>query len=147
MYVDNMLGRLARWLRVIGCNTAYLATSGTPELLIAGAKDEGRIVLSRDRIMVDTAIPVPVFFPSATDTTGQFAEVVEHFGIEVSQDLLMSRCSSCNATPFETITVEEARRSGQVADKVFAAVSAFWRCPNAAECGKVFWEGESSSSS
>ncbi len=54
-FCDEMLGRLARLLRAAGHDTA-LAAAGTPDhALLAQARAEGRILLTRDRRLAETA--------------------------------------------------------------------------------------------
>jgi hypothetical protein len=48
---DVMLGRLARWLRVLGHDTAYETDVDDPDL-VARADAEGRVLLTRDRHLV-----------------------------------------------------------------------------------------------
>ena len=45
---DAMLGRLARWLRVLGFDTAYDSAIADPELVRMAAIEE-RVLLTRDR--------------------------------------------------------------------------------------------------
>src|SRR5215207_8725140 len=45
---DAMLGRLARWLRVMGFDTAYDPALTDPAL-VALARRDGRVLLTRDR--------------------------------------------------------------------------------------------------
>ena len=45
---DAMLGRLARWLRVLGYDTSYDTTLADP-VLVRLAGEEARILLTRDR--------------------------------------------------------------------------------------------------
>lgn len=49
--VDNMMGRLARWLRVVGVDAGYQHESN-PDAIVAKASAEGRILLTRDRKLV-----------------------------------------------------------------------------------------------
>jgi uncharacterized protein with PIN domain len=59
---DAMLGRLARWLRVLGVDTLYEPTLSDPEL-VSRAELDGRIVLTRDRALVppkSRELPGPV---------------------------------------------------------------------------------------
>jgi len=56
-FCDEMLGRLARLLRAAGHDTA-LAAAGTPDhALLAQARAEGRILLTRDRRLAEAAGP------------------------------------------------------------------------------------------
>jgi predicted nuclease of predicted toxin-antitoxin system len=46
---DAMLGRLARWLRVVGIDTLQLPTDAPDAALVARARDDERVLLTRDR--------------------------------------------------------------------------------------------------
>ena len=49
---DAMLGRLARWLRILGCDVSY-ESSVSDDVLIASALNEGRIILTMDRKLTE----------------------------------------------------------------------------------------------
>jgi hypothetical protein len=55
---DAMLGRLARWLRVLGFDTAYDPTVHDPAL-VRMANAEGRVLLTRDRHLAALPAPLP----------------------------------------------------------------------------------------
>ena len=48
LLADAMLGRLSRWLRLLGYDTLY-ASSMSDHQIVARARAEGRVVLTRDR--------------------------------------------------------------------------------------------------
>ncbi|MBI4345649.1 MAG: hypothetical protein HY553_02265 [Elusimicrobia bacterium] len=48
--VDAMLGRLARWLRLLGYDTVFEAAPARPdEAMAEQAQREGRVLVTRDR--------------------------------------------------------------------------------------------------
>jgi uncharacterized protein with PIN domain len=47
---DAMLGRLARWLRLLGFDTAWVQDVSDGEL-VRRAIEEGRVILTRDRAL------------------------------------------------------------------------------------------------
>ena len=47
LFVDAMLGRLARWLRLAGYDAAYWR-DGSDEALMAAAQAEDRLIVTRD---------------------------------------------------------------------------------------------------
>ena len=49
--VDSMLGRLARWLRLLGCDTLYYP-SIEDRRLIRIASEEDRVLITRDTRLV-----------------------------------------------------------------------------------------------
>ena len=50
LLVDAMLGRLARWLRLMGYDAVYWR-DGSDDALIAAAQAEGRLILTRDHAL------------------------------------------------------------------------------------------------
>lgn len=130
---DAMLGRLARWLRTLGFDTFYDPAVHDPEL-VALAAAEGRVLLTRDRHLVEHLRPQRALLITHDTPLDQLREVVTACGL-TEPAALFSRCAMCNgvlrpATPDEVATlVPEASRAqpGPVA-----------RCPG---CGRVYWEG------
>ncbi len=51
LLVDRTLGRLARWLRLLGYDTVW-DRSGGPASVLARALEEDRVVLTRDTLLV-----------------------------------------------------------------------------------------------
>jgi uncharacterized protein with PIN domain len=130
---DAMLGRLARWLRVLGCDTLYEAAAHDDEL-VRRAVAETRVLLTRDRGIprrwwIDNCLVVDSGEPMV-----QLREVVTRYRLDTT-GRLFTRCTLCN-TPLQILDDEEAAR--------FAAPSLrerherIARCPS---CGRLYWEG------
>lgn len=132
-FADAMLGRLARWLRVIGYDTAYDAAIGDAELVRRSA-EEGRTLLTRDRkLPVEWSIGDYLLIESETPLE-QLRQVIRHFGLEWSGRLFL-RCLVCNV-PLEGAAAEEVRE--QVPPRVAQGRDRFARCP---ACRRIYWEG------
>src|SRR5262245_10457029 len=128
--VDTMLGRLARWLRILGHDVAYgphLHGAG----LVACARREERVILTRDTQLVrDPNLPRHVFVRSDhfREQLRQVAEVVP-----LERDASFSRCVECNRPLEET---ERDTIRSRVPPYVFQTQPRFWTCR---DCGRVFW--------
>lgn len=130
---DAMLGRLARWLRLLGFDCVYDAEAGDDEV-VRRALDEGRILLTRDRSLPEEWWIQDVCVLRAERPDDQLVEVVERLGL---RDRLrpLTRCSECNG-PLRPLPRESAR--GRVPEGVLAREERFWEC---ADCGHVYWQG------
>lgn len=129
--VDEMLGRLARWLRLLGHDAAYARDVADDEIL-ARARAQSRVVLTRDVQLAQRAARDPGSLLVASRVTmEQLREVARAFDLAAAEPL--SRCSVCN------VALEAATRA-QVAvpDAVAASHDSFRRCPT---CGRAYWEG------
>ena len=68
-------------------------------------------------------------------------QVVEHFGLTLSPDEFMMRCSVCNGHGYVLLSRAEAARRADCPPKVLESVNEFYACR---ACGKLYWEGPKS---
>jgi uncharacterized protein with PIN domain len=127
---DRMLGRLARWLRVLGVDVIYgrhLSGYG----LIHAARQEGRLILTRDRRLKQKQPPKYILVES-DQYAEQLRQVIRECGLNVGA-ALFSRCLECNSVlqPREKSSVESV-----VPPYVFATQEHFFWCP---QCRRVYW--------
>ena len=127
---DRMLGRLVKWLRVLGCDVIY-GPHLTGYGLIRAARAEERLILTRDRRLKQKQPPAFILIES-DHYRDQLRQVVRecrlHFGAK-----LFSRCLECNAVL--------ERRSKETVEKlipayVFSTQETFSWCPR---CRRVYW--------
>ena len=133
---DRMLGKLAKWLRVLGYDVVYLRQAGDTEIL-SGLK-EGRTLLTKNRRAEPWHQQGKVFVVSANDPKEQLHEVVRGLGLRRLDSALFSRCLRCNAL-LETVSREEVRE--QVPEYIWQMHHRFNRCEG---CGRVYWPGSHS---
>lgn len=132
--VDSMLGRLARWLRILGFDTWYFRKIDDQALLALQA-ETGRILLTRDTHLVRCRGVGPHLLVRSDGWEDQLREVVKALGLKIRTEKTLTRCILCNR-PLETLTPEEAR--GRIPDYVASSTSFFRECGS---CGKVYWAG------
>jgi uncharacterized protein with PIN domain len=131
LLADGMLGRLARWLRLLGYDTAY--ENDADDLHLARrARAEGRMLLTRDRELAARRGLHTILVESEV-LEEQIQQVQETLG--PPPDPALSRCSVCNV-PLEPVTREEVAE--QVPPYVLRAHEEFRVCPT---CGRVYWKG------
>lgn len=133
---DGMLGKLTRWLRMLGQDVTY-STQFEDAKLIAIAEQEHRILLTRDSELNQRAIAkgVDTFYVEGRTGVEKLAELAERFGLPLEIDLTCSRCPRCNAeirlTPKETL-------EGKVEKNTLIYYDEFWKC---SKCGRIYWQG------
>ncbi len=89
---DEMLGRLARYLRFVGCDTAYVR--GLPDdQLLRTAELENRVILTRDRALARRS--PRIFRIDSTEISEQFRAVRGRWP-EVPVEPRFERCTECN---------------------------------------------------
>jgi hypothetical protein len=131
VYLDVMLGRLATLLRMAGWDAAYALDRGVEadDAILGQATTEDRLLLTRDRQLVDRALDALLL--TSRDTEDQLAELREA-GFLVAFDE-PTRCAACNG---QLLPVPGAESTPDHAPS--PATTDVWRCE---DCGQYFWRG------
>jgi uncharacterized protein len=131
---DEMLGRLARYLRFVGCDVRYV--QGVPdEELLRLARAEDRVIVTRDRQLSERAGRAVLL--GSTDIAEQWRAVRRAFP-DLAGEVRFERCTECNGV-LETVPTPPPRTEakGVPWDRVAAGLP-LYRC---SQCGHFYWEG------
>ena len=131
--VDDMLGKLAVRLRMLGFDATYYGDSAD-SLLLRKSKEENRILLTRD-LEITKVRGANTFFISSKKLKDQIREVIEKYDLKVSPPNMFSRCSVCNE-PLQDLPKEKVK--GKVPPVVYKLFNEFAYCP---KCDKYYWKG------
>ena len=133
-----MLGKLTRWLRMMGYEATYLNNYGDRDLLSI-AKRDSLTLLTSDQELYRTALGrgIESFLVEGRTEAERLAALAERYKLDLQIDTKISRCPVCGALLKET-------PNSQVKDLVppatFKVYQTFWVCSNP-ECHKVYWQG------
>ncbi len=130
--LDNHLGRLASYLRILGFDTLYRNDYQDEELarLAAG----GRILLTRDRqLLMRNAIRYGRWMRSKSPRE-QLREVVEHYALQ-GEIVPMRRCPRCNGL-LEPVAKSAVLEELEPLTRLY--YEEFKRCT---VCGQIYWRG------
>jgi uncharacterized protein with PIN domain len=133
--LDGHLGRLARYLRMLGFDSRYDRNAADDELARLSA-EEGRILLTRDRGLLKRSIVRLGYLVRDDDPRRQLVEVVGRYGL-AGTARPFSRCVRCNGDiePVDRSEVAE-RLAGE--PRTLRYFETFGRC---AGCGSIYWPG------
>lgn len=131
--ITNELGRLAKWLRILGFDAVYLVSRNRSELIIDSLREE-RIILTRDRRMSQMS-GVRLLRVEHDNVKDQLRQVLEELDIKLEDCDLFTRCVICND---ELEDVEKGQIKDKVPEYVYNTQQDFVICP---ECGRVYWQG------
>ena len=127
-----MLGKTAKWLRVLGFDTYYdnkASDADLKKLCLA----EVRVLLTKD-VALHKSLPAGLSRLIAAVRPGQqLEEIVAGFQLDRFQ--LPPRCSLCNG---ELTAIAKARVKDMVPPYVFLTQNCFQRC---SQCQKIYWPG------
>jgi uncharacterized protein with PIN domain len=129
--VDGMLGRLAKWLRVLGYDTTYFPHLDD-DRLVRLARAEGRLLLTRDRDLARRR-GLQCLLIESDHLEEQLGQVLAEPAL--TEEHPFSRCPVCN-TPLQKVKKPELE--GRVPPHIFRTHKDFSLCPN---CDKIYWPG------
>ncbi len=124
-----MLGRLAKWLRLLGYDTRY-DNSADDVTLLRIAQSENRVLLTRD-LALSRQRGVHSIWIESQELEAQIRQVRQAVG--PPPDGRFTRCAVCNA-PLKRIGRDEAE--SRVPPYVYQTQEEFRRCP---DCGRIYW--------
>jgi uncharacterized protein with PIN domain len=131
--VDAHLGRLARYLRLLGFDTLFYNDLGDQEL-VRRALAERRVLLTRDRALLMRRELTHGCYVRQGPAREQLAALVERLDL-YRQLRPFTRCMHCNG---ELAAVPKAEVAARLEPRTRRAFERFWRC---LDCGRVYWRG------
>ena len=135
-YIDAMLGKLARFLRLLGYDALYRTDEPVMKMLIIAA-EENRIVISRSKNVTTLAktVGVPYVLIKNTDVVKQLLQIKTELKLKYSCFPLNARCSLCNSLLEKKSKNEIIHLIPEGTAKYYTD---FWLCPR---CQQVYWFG------
>jgi uncharacterized protein len=129
--LDVHLGTVARWLRLVGVDTAYSADADD-DALIAQANASHRVLLSQDRGLLRRRSLWLGAYVRGDEPRAQFADILDRFSPPLAP---WTRCVACNAllSPVAKSDIEAQLKPG-----TRRTYQQFARCQG---CGRVYWRG------
>lgn len=134
-----MLGRLARWLRLLGYDTLYYP-SVEDRVLLKIARDDDRILLTRDAHLVKIRGLKKFLLIKENNPFKQLREVFVAFNLKSYTDnfetaRILTRCAVCNSV---LTVIQKEKVKELVPEYVYQTSDAFKQCPH---CKKLYWRG------
>jgi len=124
---DFMLGRLAKWMRLLGIDTLYYNDPDDPSILHKALK-EGRIILTRSGELAKNENAIFIKSEELNEQLKQIKEI-----ISISNPF--TRCPICNSK-LKTVDREEIKK--EVPEYIYEVHNIFKRC---SVCARIYWKG------
>ncbi|MFH0838685.1 MAG: Mut7-C RNAse domain-containing protein [Candidatus Omnitrophota bacterium] len=131
--VTHEVGKLAKWLRILGFDTVYQKKDDKRELVLKSLRED-RIVVSRNQTLARYT-GIRLVHISSDVLKEQLAQLKDELGIFISEERMFTRCVLCNDV-LHPITKEEVK--GKVPVFVYDDNESFVECPT---CKKIYWRG------
>ncbi|MGB2928975.1 MAG: Mut7-C RNAse domain-containing protein [Desulfobacterales bacterium] len=130
---EPTLGKLAKWLRILGFDTSYEPGFSTKKNMESGRKN--RILLTRTERDRDGKLPQEFIFIRSNNPFEQLREVIDTLGIVYTDTRPFSRCIRCN-TRIQRLDKDSVR--GNVPDFIWQTRDIFQIC---GQCRRIYWPG------
>ena len=131
--LDSNLGRLARYLRLLGFDCLY-QNDFDDETVANIADKEQRTVLTRDRALLQRKVITRGYFVRAVRPRLQVKEVLARFDL-YGLITPFNRCSRCNG---DLQVIDKRAIEERLEPKTRKYFDTFRMC---ADCGQIYWQG------
>lgn len=130
---DVHLRKLAHYLRMLGLDTLH-TNDYTDDQIVDIAVREGRIILTRDRMLLKHGAVTHGYWVRSTVPIEQAREVIRRFDLR-DQVHPFARCPSCNG---EIVAASKDGVYDRIPPKTAAWLDEYFICM---ACGKLYWRG------
>ena len=130
---DVHLGRLCKYLRMLGLDTLY-SNHYTPEELIEVSLREKRIILSRSYPLIRHKEVTHAYLIRSADPLEQLKDLVNNLYLSNQGDPL-TRCLNCND---RLVPVEKPEILHRLEERTATYYTEFFKCPC---CDQIYWKG------
>jgi len=127
------LGRLAKWLRILGFDSEYFREDNIGPLIIQALRDN-RIILTRNLKMHDI-YGTKIIYIKSERFSEQVTQLLKELKLAPDSKQMFSRCVICNAG---LTAAEKEKIKDKVPEYVFATQDNFVTCP---QCKRIYWRG------
>ena len=130
---ERTLGKLAKWLRILGFDTLYEPEVANEEFIENLASD--RILLTRTQRIQKQSLPCKLIFVQSDHWDAQLRQIIIELGLTADHTRPFSRCLHCNVP---IVAAQKGSLRGSVPDYIFETQEKFCRCP---KCDRIYWAG------
>jgi uncharacterized protein with PIN domain len=127
------LGRLVKWLRILGFDAEYFEQGNSGSLIIRALREE-RIILTRNQ-RLPQARGLKIVLIRKEKIKEQLAEIMKSLHIRPDSAMMFSRCILCNE---KLVAIAKKKVEDKVPAYVFATQKDFVTCP---KCQRLYWQG------
>jgi uncharacterized protein len=129
---DSTVGKLARFLRMAGFDTAYVKENDLARVL-AISKEENRLIVSRNSKYHELRLASNFYHLPADEPLDQFRKLMADLQIPFDEGRFLTRCLQCNEL-LEKIDTEKVLE--RLYDFIARTQQEIFVCPR---CDKLYW--------
>ena len=131
--VTKELGKLARWLRILGFDTVYYTLEIKGRLVLQALREDRTIITRRKQKI--TGLETKTLVIETNDIKGQIKEVIKKLNLKIDKSIMFNRCVICNNILKE---VKKDAIEEKAPPFVYETQEEFMHC---SQCDKLYWKG------
>ncbi|MFC1592806.1 Mut7-C RNAse domain-containing protein [Candidatus Omnitrophota bacterium] len=128
------LGRLSKWLRILGFDVVYAVYDDIASVLIQALRD-ARIILTRNVRLINKLRVGKSIQIKSDKVNQQLRQVIKDLDIDLNTVDMFSRCTICNAGLKQ---IDKQQIQSRVPEYVLKMHNEFFTCPL---CRRIYWAG------
>ncbi|UCD15687.1 MAG: hypothetical protein JSV34_01155 [Candidatus Omnitrophota bacterium] len=126
------LGKLTRWLRILGYDSIYYREDNISSLVIESLRDN-RIIVTRTKKLDDLKTKIVVIESSQIEE--QLKEIKHKLNLVIDESKMFTRCTVCNE-PLFSIKKKDFKKD--IPEYVYKTQEVFMQCKR---CERIYWQG------
>jgi len=92
--LTNELGRLVRWLRILGFDTVYFKSNNIGTLIIETLRED-RFIITRRQTKIDD-LQKRTLVLTSDNLKEQLKDVMQNLKLQINENEMFTRCPMCN---------------------------------------------------
>ena len=130
---EKTLGKLAKWLRLLGFDTLYQSERNDESFFETLEND--RILLTRTQLIGKQQTSRKLIYIKSDHLEQQLKQVLKELDLKTADTQPFSICLQCNK---RIVAAEKKAVWGRVPDYIFETHEYFQQCP---KCSRIYWPG------
>lgn len=133
LLLTRELGRLAKWLRILGFDAKYTKEERGGSLIIEALREDRAILTRNHHLPKSGAVKILVI--ESDKLKEQLTEILKDLKIQPEAGRMFTRCIVCNE---ELADIEKEKVRDKVPEYVYNTQEDFITCP---KCHRIYWQG------
>jgi len=130
-----MVGKLARYMRILGYDTVYSRDIDDSHLIDIALLEE-RVILTRDTALINKTLVKKYLLIDSDNPADQLYQVIKHFDLHPGRSQFLSLCLECNCA---LVPIDKLEVKSQIWPYVYDNHDSFKICRS---CKRIFWQGD-----
>ena len=131
---DDNLGKLAKYLRILGFDTSFREPISNAKLLHAAATEE-RFLITRDRRLTGASHPFGILLLEDDNPLDQLKVTITQLDLTITTESIFRRCTKCN----EICTIiDKTQAANHIFPYILQTKDIISQCPS---CKRFYWKG------